>query len=237
MVAFSSSLQPAQPGHDLLLQRGGIGARLDDALALAAFEIQEQAGQPQRIGPRPRPVHVAQPFGAAVGAGLQRQIALAQQPLIQVDPAAERAEAVIGDDHQHVAVLQLRPHAADQRIVVKVQLADGVLVRGLLAPAPGGMPGIDVAPEHVLDAIGGVEDADQGALAKAVERGEEHRLALAIDVVRLLQERPIVGDAFVEAPRYPPRGRAWRTRPPSWRGRWRSRPDARWASPAIRDPG
>ena len=155
---------------------------------------------PSAYALRPRPVHVAQPFGAAVGAGLEREVALAQQPLVQVDAAAERGEAVIGDDHQHVAVTQLLAHPAHERVVVRVQLPDGVAMRGLVA-APGcRMTRVDVAPEHVLDAIGGVEDADQAAAVEPIERGEEHLLALAVDVVGLLQERPIVGHALVERP-------------------------------------
>ena len=49
-------------------------------------------------------------------------------------------------------------------------------------------------------AIGGVEHADQGALAQPAEGREEHVLALPIDVVGLLQEDALVGDAFVEGP-------------------------------------
>jgi hypothetical protein len=59
---------------------------------------------------------------------------------------------------------------------------------------------LGVAPEHVLDAVGGVEHADQGAPAQAVEGGEEHVLALAVDVVGHLEEGAVVDHSLVERP-------------------------------------
>ena len=45
---------------------------------------------------------------------------------VQVHAAPERAEAVVRDHHQHVAVAQPLDHAADQRVVVLVELANRV---------------------------------------------------------------------------------------------------------------
>ena len=73
-------------------------------------------------------------------------------------------------------------------------------VRGLRAALAGRMRRVDVAPEHVLDAVGRIEDAYERATVEPIECRVQHRLALAVDVIRLPQERRIVGDAFVEGP-------------------------------------
>ena len=63
------------------------------------------------------------------------------------------------------------------------------------------MSGVDVPPEHVLDAIGRVEDADERAALQAVEGGEEHRTPLIVDVVGLAQKRCLARDSLVQGPR------------------------------------
>ena len=59
---------------------------------------------------------------------------------------------------------------------------------------------VEIAPEHVLHAVGAVEDADAQALRHLVQAVEEHRLALAIDVQALPQEVLVVEDVLVQAP-------------------------------------
>ena len=59
---------------------------------------------------------------------------------------------------------------------------------------------LQISPEHVLDPVGRVEHADHGPFTHPLERGEEHVLALPIDVVRLLEKRPVVDHPFVQSP-------------------------------------
>ena len=53
----------------------------------------------------------------------------------------------------------------------------------------------------VLDAIGRIEHADERATAQPIERHEEHRAALTIDIVGLLQKRRFARDPFIQRPR------------------------------------
>ena len=62
------------------------------------------------------------------------------------------------------------------------------------------MLGFEVAPKHVLHAVGGVEHADADAPAGFVQGVEEHALALVVDQVALPQEGLVVQDAFVQRP-------------------------------------
>src|SRR5712675_1144547 len=63
---------------------------------------------------------------------------------------------------------QARHDLADQRIVAAVKVAYRVLVRRLLATARCRMTVVDVSPEHVLNAIGRIEDAHHRAAPEAV---------------------------------------------------------------------
>ncbi len=107
---------------------------------------------------------------------------------------------MVGEDHQHVALAQLLHDLADEGVVVEVELLDRVLVRARLVPARGRVALLGVAPEHVLDAVGGVEDAGDGPAPLPLEGRQEHLLALAVDVVRHLQEGAVVDDPLVERP-------------------------------------
>ena len=96
---------------------------------------------------------------------------------------------MIRNHHQHVVLAEPLEDLADERVVLLVEIPDRILVLGRLAAARRRVPRVDVPPEHVLDAIGRVEDAHERSAAQPIERGEEHRAALAIDVVGLLQKR------------------------------------------------
>ena len=132
--------QAVQLLDNLGLQRLRVGAGRDHAVLLASAEVEEHAGQAKAVRARSRPVDVAQPLRTALGAGLEREIAVLMQPAVQVHAAAKRVEPVIRDHHQQVARAELRHHAADQRVVVRVQLPDGipVLPRLRVRAPPGG---------------------------------------------------------------------------------------------------
>ena len=59
---------------------------------------------------------------------------------------------------------------------------------------------VDVAPEHVLQAVGTIEDHHTQPPANLVQRVEEHRLALAVGVQALLQEPLVAQDVLVDRP-------------------------------------
>ncbi len=190
----------AQLSPNLRFQRGGLRAWLDDALRFPPLQVEEDAREPDGVGPRRGPVDVCQPVATPVGARLEREVALLSQPRVEVHAAAKRVEAVVRHHHQHVVFAELLHDAADHRVVVPVEIEDGVLIAvgGLLACR---VLRVEIPPEHVLNAIGGVEHADQRALAQPAQAREEHVLPFAIDVVGLLQEHALVGDALVERPR------------------------------------
>ena len=59
---------------------------------------------------------------------------------------------------------------------------------------------VEIAPEHVLHAVGGVEDAGAQALRSFFQRVKEHALAIFVIGVTLRQERLVIEHFFVESP-------------------------------------
>ena len=132
--------------------------------------------------------------------GFQREIAVLMQPGIQIDAASERLEAVVGDDHQQGLVVDLLHDAADQFVHARVEILNHL--RTLIARhiARGRMIVVEVAPEHVLHAVGGVEDAGAQALLRFLERVEQHALAIVVIGVALREEGVVVENMFVQGP-------------------------------------
>ena len=129
------------------------------------------------------------------------EVAVVEQPAVEVDPAAERAESVVGDDHQHrVVAVALRDRLADEVVHAAVEVADDVAAVEDALFGPGGVAIVDVAPEGVLETVGAVEDADDQPARDLVDRVEEHRLALAVGVEALLDELVVVDDVLVQRP-------------------------------------
>ncbi len=95
--------QAGEPGDQLVLEPLRLRSRGDDPLRLAPLEVEVEPGQAERVGARLRPVHVAQPLALAVRPRLQREVAVGEEPGVEVHAAAEGGEAVVGEDHQHVA--------------------------------------------------------------------------------------------------------------------------------------
>ena len=187
------------PGRDeFALEGARLVARLNDAGGLAALQVEEHAGQAERVRPRARPIHALQPLLAAVGILPEDEVAVVEQPAVQVHAAPERGEAVVRENDQQIVVAQLLHHPTDQGVVVPVVVFDRPAVPAGLPPRSGRVAVLHVAPEHVLDAVGGVEDAGQTPPPQALQSGEEHLLPLTVDVVRLLEEGRIVRHALVE---------------------------------------
>ena len=129
------------------------------------------------------------------------QVAVLFQPAIQIDPAAERVEAVVGEHHQQRVVAgAFRHRAADQIVHAPVQVLDCAGGVWSEFPQAGRDARLVIAPEHVLHAVGAVEHADAQAFAAPFPAVEEHRLALAVDVEALLEEMIVVEHVLVESP-------------------------------------
>ena len=76
----------------------------------------------------------------------------------------------------------------DELVHPDVHVADRMRVR-VRAAAERGVIGVEEPPEHVLDPVRAVEDTDDHAAPHSIECIEEHRLALPVDRVRLVEKR------------------------------------------------
>ena len=85
----------------------------------------------------------------------------------------------------------MREGLADQLVGAHVEFFDHPAVRAAA---------VLLGEEHVLHAVGGVEDAGHYAAACAIERAEEHRLALFVSEVGLFEKGVVIDGVFVERP-------------------------------------
>ena len=186
----------------LLDQLPVFGALRDDAVALAPAPVHEHAGQAERERLRAAPVDAVEILAARARVlVLEEEVAVVAQPAVHVHAAAEVGEAVVADDHERgVGIVDEVPHLAEQRVDALVHLADRVLPHlGVLARVRG-MARVEVAVEHVLHAVGGVEHGRDQALLRLRDRVEEHALALFVEAHRLIEEHLLVDHAVVERP-------------------------------------
>ena len=87
--------QTADLLDELGLEGLGLCTRLDDSLGLPTFQVQKQSRQTQSKRPGLGPIDVGQPFRRSVGTLLELQVAVSQQPGIEIDSTPERSEPVI----------------------------------------------------------------------------------------------------------------------------------------------
>ena len=79
--------------------------------------VEVEAAEPERIGARAAPVDALEIFAARTAPVLQREIAVLQQPRVQIDAAPEGAEAVIGEHEQRRVRIDTLPMVfADQAV-------------------------------------------------------------------------------------------------------------------------
>ena len=91
---------------DLGQQCIGLSARLHDPVALAASQVQVKAVKPDSIGSRLRPIHSCKGLvGIEVGAALQLDVTIVQQPGIQIERPIIWSEAMIGKHKQSRIVI------------------------------------------------------------------------------------------------------------------------------------
>ena len=166
-------------------------------------EVQVDPAQAQRVGLRPRPVDVTQEVAgllAGPGPRAEGEQALVVEPGVQVDAAPEAAEAVVAQDDDQRLVVGVLQGPADDRVAPPVVLVDHAGHRGGRGLAPvGRMVGLAEPPEHVLDPVGRVEQAEEEPLVEPLQLVEHHRLALVPDVVALVEERLLVEPLVAQA--------------------------------------
>ena len=132
---------------------------IDNSLLLASFDIQIEPVEAHGVGAGARPVDVFEPVAAFGLAVFQREIAVLMQPGIQVHAARKRLESVIGDHHQQRVVVDLFHHAADELVHALVEILNHLAALRLRHIARRRMIFFQIAPEHVLHAVGGIEHA------------------------------------------------------------------------------
>jgi hypothetical protein len=139
---------------------------------------------------------------AALGlAFLQREVSVLMQPGVQIHAARKRLESMIGNHHQQRVIIDLFHHASDEAIHALVQILNHLGMLAVRHITSRRMVFFQVAPEHVLDAVGGIENTGAKSLFRFIQRIEEHPLAIFVIAVRLCQERIIIEDMFIERPR------------------------------------
>src|ERR1035441_3190930 len=183
--------EAAESGRDFALQGGSWSAGLDSALGLAAFLINIDAGEAESVGAGARPIDFLEIFSLAGSAGLKSEIAVLEQPGVEVDTAFETGETMIAEDEQDGLVVDVREGLADESIGAHVEIFDRTAV---------GTAAIFLGEEHVLHPIGGIEDAGHHSAARAIERAQELGLAFFVDEVGLFEKGGVIDGVFVESP-------------------------------------
>ena len=194
---FLLVVQPFQPFRDLTLDPLGFLTRLDRPVRFPAGHVQVDPAEPHGVGLRPRPVDVLKHVCPGERA-LHSQEPVLMQPAVQVDAAPKWLEAMIGHHDEHRVVAQLAHGPSDEVVHLQVQLLDGLGVLGDVSPAVRWMRAVEMAEEHVLEAVGDVEHAHHRAARRLLERVEEHARALLVNQVGLREKGVLVDDLFVQ---------------------------------------
>ncbi len=107
---------------------------------------------------------------------------------------------MVGDDQQESVAVNLFHHPADQVIHTAVKVWNHI--RTLTARHSSGRRVIffQVAPEHMLDAVRGVEYASAESLLGFFQSVKQHLLAIMMIGIALRQECVVVQNFFVERP-------------------------------------
>src|ERR1035441_416343 len=135
------------------------------------------------VGAGARPIDFLEIFSLAGGAGLEGEIAVLQQPGVEVRTAFEAGEAMIAEHEEDGILIDVRERLADEGIGAHVKFFDHAAV---------GAAAVFLGEEHVLHAIGGIEDTGHDSAACAIERAEELRLALFIGEVGLFEKGGVI---------------------------------------------
>src|SRR5690242_18141905 len=107
---------------------------------------------------------------------------------------------MIGHDKQQSPSVNLLHYPTNQGIHTTVQILN--YVRPLVArdASCSRMIFFQVAPEHVLHTVRGIEDTGAQSLSRLLQRVEKHALSIVMIAVALGEERLIVKHFFVQRP-------------------------------------
>src|SRR5689334_5490076 len=186
-------------------QRVGLGSAFDDArialAALAAGQVEVERVEPDAVGARLRPVDVRQ---IAPLTGLQHEVALVQEPGVQVDLASPALEAVVAHHDQPRVAPHVLADVADHRVHAQVDVLEHLAPGAALAMRPGlvraggealvveRVLAVAVAPHHVAAQVDAREVEEQEAALRvrvpARERVVEQAHALVVHQPRLIHE-------------------------------------------------
>lgn len=157
--------QTRQGGGEVGLEPLGLVGGYD-AVALAAGEVEVEAGQAQGVGFGLGPVDGLEEVvvgGGWLDVGLELEQAVVPEPGVEFDAAAEGVEAMVGEGDEEGLVVGVVEGECKSGIGAAVLVLDGggeVGAGG--AAAVGGVVRFAEPPEEVLDAVGGVvEDVEE----------------------------------------------------------------------------
>ena len=104
---------------------------------------------------------------------------------------------MVGQDHQHGVPVDLLHDPAHEGIHLNVQVAQHIRV-ALIGHRRAPAFVLVKAKEHVLDPVGEVEHAHHRAAPGFAQGVEEHRLALLMNVLRLLEESVLADHPLIQ---------------------------------------
>ena len=107
---------------------------------------------------------------------------------------------MIGDHQQQGLIVNLLHDPPDQRVHAVVEILNHPRLLVLRHISCRRMIFVEIAPEHVLHAVGGVEDAGAQALRSFFQRVKKHALAVFMIAVALRQKCLVVEHFFVQRP-------------------------------------
>ena len=160
-------------------------------MGLAAFLIDIDAGEPEGVGACARPIDFPEIFSLAGSARLESEIAVLEQPGVEVHTAFEAGEAMIAENEKDRFLIDVCESLADEGIGAHVKFFDHTAV---------GAAAVFLREEHVLHAVGGIEDAGHDPAACAIERAEELGLALFVNEIGLFEKGGVIDGVLVERP-------------------------------------
>src|SRR5207248_10209478 len=178
---------------DLLQQGVRLGARRHNALSLASMQVQIQPVEAKPISASLAPIHVGQRLIVVrIGVALQRDVAIIQQPRIQVERAPVRSKSVIGQNQQSRVLIQLGQNLAEHLVHLLVELLEnGTILRGKSCVVCG-MLGVNQPPQHVRVQIAAGEVKEEDTFLKFGELQIEDAAMFGQHRSRLLEKFVVI---------------------------------------------
>ena len=129
------------------------------------------------------------------------QISVFLEPAVQVHPTAEGVKPVIRQHHEQRGVVFAPGHGpANQLIHADIQIFNGGLKSDGNLGGARRMGLVKISPEHVLDAVGSIEDTDAKTFRNFIKSVKKHRFPFPVDVGALLQKMFVFENLLAESP-------------------------------------